>query len=438
MIDVRIPPHDLDAEAAVLSAILLEPAAIDRTDELKPEHFYSEANRRIHEAAMALATKGQPVDIVSIAGELRDRERLAQVGGSTYLAQLVDSVPSVANVDTYARRVTEKWRVRQLIATCQRLAAEAYGDVGSVQEFIDGAERAVYEIARGEDRRDFARVDTVLREAYEQTCQAADRRGQVEMPTGLVKLDEKIGGLSRGRLTVVAGRPGLGKTSLAASVAEFVARYCGPVLFLSLEMKRWQIATRLACGRAGVSVFKAIHGLLTDEEHTRYAAAINELSDLPLWIDDVPELTVMKVRSKARRASAVACAPLALIVIDYLQLMHERADTREREVALITKGCKRLAKELDCAVLLLSQLNRAVEKEKDKRPRLSDLRESGAIEQDSDDVIFIYRDEMYDDETQDKGVAELIVAKQRNGPTGTVRVGFDGVSTNFYNLTGES
>jgi replicative DNA helicase len=431
----RIPPHDLPAEQAVLASILLERDALDQvTEHLRPDHFYSEPNRRIFEAALAVAQKSTPVDVVSVAGELRDRERLAQVGGSAYLAELVDAVPSVANVDNYARMVREKWRVRQLIATCQRLAAEGYGDVGEVQAFIDDAERSIYAIARCDERRDLARIDAVVRESYDRMCEAEKRCGEVELPTGLVALDKKIGGLGRGRLTVIAGRPGMGKTALAASVAEYLAAFA-PVAFFSLEMPRWQIVTRMACGRAGVSAFKAIHGFTTPDEHGAILTADNELAALPMWIDDTPGLTLMQLRSKARRAAALAGGPLALIVVDYLQLMHGQAETRERVIADITSGCKRLAKELDCAIVLLSQLNRAVEKEKDRRPRLSDLRESGAIEQDADDVIFVYRDEVYDEQSVDKGIAELIVAKQRNGPTGTVRVGFNGVSTNFFNLS---
>lgn len=434
----RIPPHDLDAEAAVIASILLEREALDRvTDILRPDQFYSEANRRICEAAMALAQKGQPVDVVSVAGELRDRERLTQVGGSAYLAELVDAVPSVANVESYARTVHAKWRVRQLIATCQRVAAEGYGDVGEPQAFIDGAEQAVYAIARTDDRRDVVKLDWAMREAYDRVCEAMERRGQVELPTGLVELDRKIGGLGRGRLTVIAGRPGMGKTSLATSAAEYIATVGGVAVVFSLEMQRWEIAQRMACGRAGVSVFKARNGFITPDEQGRIAVATEALTRLPMWIDDTPGLTLQKARSKARLVAAQAGQPLSLVVIDYLQLMggNPNAETRERQIAEITAGCKRLAKELDCAVVLLSQLNRAIEKEKDKRPRLSDLRESGAIEQDADDVIFVYRDEVYDDQSADKGIAELIVAKQRNGPTGTARVGFEGAFTNFFNLT---
>lgn len=430
----RIPPHDLDAEAAVLSAVLLEPHALDRvSDKLRPDHFYSEANRRIFEAALALSSKATPVDIVSVGGELRDRERLQQVGGSAYLAQLVDAVPSVARIETYSGMVSEKWRVRQVISTCQRLAAEGYGDVGDAREWLQGAERAIYEISRTEDQRAVVHIEHVVEEAYRLMCEAEMRAGQVELPTGLVELDRLIGGLGRGRLTTIAGRPGMGKTSLATNAAETIASVGGPVAIFSLEMPRWQLATRIACGRSNLSVFKAIHGFLSPGERSLLVAANDGIARLPIWIDDTAGLTLCQLRSKSRLAAAMAGHQLALIVIDYVQLMCGDAATREREVAEITAGCKRLAKEMNCAVLMLAQLNRAIEKEKDKRPRLSDLRESGAIEQDSDDVIFVYRDEMYDPNSEDRGLAELIVAKQRNGPTGSVKVGFDGTSTNFFN-----
>jgi replicative DNA helicase len=464
----RIPPHDLDAEAAVLSAILLEREALDKVLELlRAEHFYSEANRRIYEAAIELSTKGTPIDIVSVAGVLRDRERLAQVGGSAYLAQLVDAVPSVAHVETYARMVREKWRVRQLIATCQRVAAEGYGDVGEVQAFIDDAEQAVYEIARTPEASTVQRIEPIIRSVFEQITELA-RRGEriTGAPTGFERLDAKTAGLHDGELTIVAARPGMGKTSFVLNIAVNVASPktvadaadegstgdareepgMGVAVF-SLEMPREQLASRMVCSEGRVDVGKMRQGFLQDRDWNSLTQAASFLYRLPIWIDDTPSLGVLELRAKVRRLQAEynrtdsegrLTQRIGLVIVDYLQLMSgsQNASSREQEISEISRGLKRLSKELRVPVIALSQLNRAVETRgtKDKRPQLSDLRESGAIEQDADNIIFIYRDDYYEQESEQKGIAELIVAKQRNGPTGKVKVRFESAYTRFDNL----
>jgi replicative DNA helicase len=469
----RVPPHDLDAEAAVLSAILLERDALDKVLEvLKAEHFYSEANRRIYESAVELSIKGTPIDIVSVAGALRDRERLAQVGGSAYLAQLVDSVPSVAHVDTYARRVKEKWRIRQLIVTCQRIAAEGYGDIGEVQEFIDGAEQAVYEIARTPEASSVQRIEPIIRSVFEQITELA-RRGEriTGVPTGFERLDAKTAGLHDGELTIVAARPGMGKTSFVLNVAVNVASPktiaetkmdaglddlgageareepgLGVAVF-SLEMPREQLASRMVCSEGRVDVGKMRQGFLQDRDWNNLTQAASFLYRLPIWIDDTPSLGVLELRAKVRRLQAEYDRPapdtgigrrIGLVIVDYLQLMSGNVYTssREQEISEISRGLKRLSKELRVPVIALSQLNRAVETRgtKDKRPQLSDLRESGAIEQDADNIIFIFRDDYYETESDQRGIAELIVAKQRNGPTGKVKVRFEAAYTRFDNL----
>ncbi|HKQ70447.1 MAG TPA: replicative DNA helicase [Polyangiaceae bacterium] len=468
----RVPPHDLDAEAAVLSAILLERDALDKVLELlKAEHFYSEANRRIYEASVELSAKGAPIDVVSVAGALRDRERLAQVGGSAYLAQLVDAVPSVAHLDTYARMVREKWRVRQLITICQRVSAEGYGDVGEVQEFIDGAEQAVYEIARTPESSSIQRIEPIIRSVFEQITELA-RRGEriTGVPTGFERLDAKTAGLHDGELTIVAARPGMGKTSFVLNVAVNVASPktisdapeggldeggvgesreepgFGVAVF-SLEMPREQLASRMVCSEGRVDVGKMRQGFLQDRDWNNLTQAASFLYRLPIWIDDTPSLGILELRAKVRRLKAEYDRPspdggigrrIGLVIVDYLQLMNgsARAASREQEISEISRGLKRLAKELRVPVIALSQLNRAVETRgtKDKRPQLSDLRESGAIEQDADNIIFIYRDDYYETESELKGIAELIVAKQRNGPTGKVKVRFESAYTRFDNL----
>jgi len=433
----RVPPHDLDAEAAVLSAALLERASLDiALVMLKPEYFYAEANRQIFRAAVALSADGRPVDIVTVAGVLRETNRLQQIGGGAYLTQIVDACPAVAHVETYANTVRAKWRVREVIATCQRLAAEGYG-AGDAQVFVDQAQQALFDIGQRDEKRDAVSFETVLREAHVHMLNAEARgSGSVELPTGLHALDRKIGGLGRGRVTVIAARPGMGKTALATGIVEAIAVSVGPAVIYSLEMPRMQLGMRMACARAGASVHRAFAGRLADVERAEVMRAKDRLRKLPIWIDDTPAISLMRLRSKARAIAAHVGRPLALVAIDYLQLMKAEAhgDTRDRELSEITAGLKELSKDLDCAVLLLSQLNRKCEDEKDKRPHLRHLRESGGIEQDADDVIFVYRDEYYNPKSEDKGKAELIVAKQRNGPTGTVKVAFFGRSTTFENL----
>jgi replicative DNA helicase len=466
----RVPPHDLDAEAAVLSSVLLERDALDRVLEiLKPEHFYSDANRRIYEAATQLAIAGTPIDIVSIASWLRDREWLNHIGGSSYLAQLADATPAVAHVATHAKVVYEKWRLRQLIATCQKVAAEGYGDVGTVQEFIDGAEQSIYKLARTASSSSAQPLAQVLKAAFEQITAAAERGDRITgISTGYERLDAKTAGLHDGDLTILAARPGMGKTSFVLNIAVNVASprtvsSPGPgedgygydrqepgfgVCVFSLEMPREQLASRMVCTEGRVDLGKLRQGFLQPDDWRRLTESASYLSTLPIWVDDTPAISILELRAKVRRIQAEynrSAAPgqperrVGLVVIDYLQLMKGRdgVQSREQEISEISRGLKQLAKELRVPVIALSQLNRAVETRttKDKRPQLSDLRESGAIEQDADTIMFIYRDEYYNAETTNaKGIAEIIISKQRNGPTGKVLVRFSSSYTRFDNL----
>ena len=459
----RIPPHDLDAEAAVLSAILLERDALDKVLELsQAEHFYSEANRRVYEVAVELSSQGTPIDIVSVAGmAARSRAVGSGRGAARTWPSSSTRSPSVAHVETYARMVREKWRIRQLIATCQRVAAEGYGDVGEVQEFIDGAEQAVYEIARTPEASSVQRIEPIIRSVFEQITELA-RRGEriTGVPTGFERLDAKTAGLHDGELTIVAARPGMGKTSFVLNVAVNVAQPktvsggqgdassadareepgMGVAVF-SLEMPREQLALE--------------NGLLRGARRRRQDAS--GLSPGPRLEQPDPGGVVLVSPPHLDRRHAVARRARAsrqgATVASRVQPAHRRGrprpthrarhrglppaherkpvrvDSREQEISEISRGLKRLSKELRVPVIALSQLNRAVETRgtKDKRPQLSDLRESGAIEQDADNIIFIYRDDYYEAETeQRKGIAELIVAKQRNGPTGKVKVALRG------------
>jgi replicative DNA helicase len=436
----RVPPHDLVCEAMVLSQCLESADAVALVgDKLAPEDFFSEPHRRIFEGVLAVSKAGLFVDVVSVAGWLRDEERLAQVGGASFLAELINTVPAVAHVEEKAERVVEFARARRLIATAQKIAAIGYDVAGdAVQAYLEQSERDVFEIAQGREVRDVAAMEEVQGEVYRNLVRAEARgKGHVDMPTGIVRLDRMIGGLGPSRLTVVAARPSMGKTSLVAGFADTLGELDRVVLFFSLEMPREQIGARMACCRSGASVKRALNGWLGDRERADFLYAQDALRKLPIYIDDTPAISLLQIRARTRRLEARTGRKVELIVVDYLQLMTAevaKGSTREREIASITAGLKRLARELECSVVLLSQLNRECETREDKRPRLSDLRESGAIEQDADDIVFVYRDEWYHRGSEDKGIAELIVGKQRNGPTGVVRCGFDGRSTAFRNL----
>ncbi len=456
----RVAPHDLDAEAAVISAVLLERSALDEVLEtLRAEHFYSEANRRIYEAACELAEKGTPIDVVTVARWLRDAGRFDQMGGVAYLNQIADSVPAVAHVAAYATIVREKWRLRQLIATCQRVAAEGYAEVADVQEFVDHAEQSVYDIARTNSASAVQPVREVVETVFKQ-LEAQLKRGDkiTGLSTGFDRLDGMTAGLHPGELTIVAARPGMGKTSLVLNIAAHVAQprevvseqggerteqLGAGVIVFSLEMPREQLGSRMLCSEASVDVSKMRSGHLQARDWQALTRAASDLARRPMWIDDTPALGLLELRAKVRRLQGDRRGPgVGLVVVDYLQLMQGRqgASSREQEISEISRGLKGLSKELSVPVIALSQLNRAVETRatKDKRPQLSDLRESGAIEQDADNIIFIYREDYYDrDDAEKRGLAELIVAKQRNGPTGKVRVRFTASCTRFDNLAPE-
>ncbi|NLE88666.1 MAG: replicative DNA helicase [Myxococcales bacterium] len=460
----RIPPSDLDAEAAVLSAVMLSGEAFDSVQEqLAPEHFYSEANRRVFEAVQELVAASRPVDVVSVAAWLRDRGRLDQVGGTPYLAQLVDATPAVAHVEEHARVIREKWRLRSLIATCQRFAAEGYGDCGDVQSFVDAAEQSIFELARVQESSSVVPVREAIHSAFRILSEARQRGGGITgFETGFTELDKRTSGLHKGDLYIVAGRPGMGKTSFVLNLAANVAaprRVASPddpygrgtvempgygVAFFSLEMPREQLAARLLASEARVDMASIRSGQVHAEDWNRLTEAAARIGRLPMWLDDTPAISILDLRAKIRRLQAELKKntngpnELGLVAIDYLQLMSGRkgVSSREQEISEISRGLKQLAKEMGVPVMALSQLNRSVETRttKDKRPQLSDLRESGAIEQDADAILFIYRDEYYFQDSPDKGIAEVIVAKQRNGPTGTCKVKFTQQYTRFDNL----
>jgi replicative DNA helicase len=405
---------------------------------------------------------------VQIGTWLKNRERIAQIGGMSYLTELLNAAPAVANVAAYGRTIHEKFRVRQLIATCQRVAAQGYLDYGEAQQYIDGAEQDVYEIARTPESSSVEKLLDVMKKSFKALTEAMQRGDRITgTPSGFDRYDRLTAGLHPGDLSIVAARPGMGKTSFVLNVATNVAsprgrenpnakgeegRWDEPgpgVAVFSLEMPREQIANRMLCSEARVDVGKLRQGHLGPQDWSKLTQAASYLGSLPIWIDDTPSLSILELRAKVRRLQAEFDRPdpnggrakkrIGLVIVDYLQLMKGRdgAQSREQEISEISRGLKGLAKELYLPVIALSQLNRAVEtrSEKSKRPQLSDLRESGAIEQDADNIVFIYRDEYYNREaTTEPNIAELIIAKQRNGPTGTAKVRFDNAYTRFDNL----
>ena len=462
-VEGRVPPHDLDAEAAVLSSVMLDPQALDRVLEfLKPEHFYSEAHRRMFEAALELKQIGQPVDAVQIGTWLRDRDRLAQVGGMAYVTEVIEAAPVVANVAAYGKTIHEKWRIRQLIATCQRVAAEGYLDYGVAQQFIDNAEQSIYNLARTSEGTSVEQMRPVLSRIFSKLNETIKSGGTISgTPTGFTSLDKLTAGLHDGELSIVAARPGMGKTSFVLNVAANVGKTrtvvegeesnTTGVMVFSLEMPREQLVERMVCSDARIDISKLrTPRSLTGNDFQQLTRAAAGLASLPIWIDDSPSLSLLELRAKVRRVqsefervdeSGRKIRRVGLVIIDYLQLMRGRdgAASREQEISEISRGLKALAKELSLPVIALSQLNRAVEtrSEKSKRPQISDLRESGAIEQDADNIMFIYRDDYYNKESEDANTAELILAKQRSGPTGTAKVRFDRQYTRFDNLSEE-
>jgi replicative DNA helicase len=440
----RVPPNDLDAEAAVLSAVLLT-GGLDRVaDRLKPEDFYADANARIYAAALELWREGRPVDLVTVAGALRDCDRLRAVGGPAYLTQLADATPAVAHLEAHADRVAEKARVRRMIAACQLLAAEGYGDIGPTQAWLDGAEHTVCEVSRLADSSSLVHAREAIKAMFTRVMAAAESGNKITgTPTGLTYLDAKLGGLQAGQLVVVAARPGMGKSSFALNVALNVAAAGHGVAFFSLEMTRDELAMRAACSEAGIHVSRLREGEVRECEWPRLTEAARAVSSWPLLWDDTASLSPLDLRARARRAASEftrSGRALKLIVVDYVQLMNasalmRKSDNREREVSIISQSLKRLAKEQGVTVLALAQLNRLVEYRgaKDKRPRLADIRESGSLEQDADAVLFVHREGYYDRNTDDT-VAELIVAKQRNGPQCIVKAKWYGATCRFDNL----
>jgi replicative DNA helicase len=421
----RVPPQNVEAEQSVLGAMLLDRDAIARAiDIVSATDFYRDAHRVIFEAILRLFDRTEPVDLITVTEELRRASQLEAVGGVTYLATLANGVPTAANVEHYARIVSEKSLLRRLISAATAIAGRAFESREDTDVILDQAEQAIFSISQHFKSAGFQSLKDILVRAFEHVEQLYENKGSaIGVPTGFPELDELTSGLQPSELVVLAARPSMGKTTLALNVACHAA--VGqriPVALFSLEMAGEQVALRMLCGEARVPSHRLRTGFLRDEDWPRLSEALGRLSEAPIYVDDTPSIGVMELRARARRLHAEH--RIGLVVIDYLQLMHAhgRLENRQQEISEITRALKALARELNVPVLALSQLSRAVEQREKRRPQLSDLRESGAIEQDADVVAFIYFDP--DAPAEKRDLAEIIVAKQRNGPTGSISLTF--------------
>jgi len=434
----RVPPQSLDAEESVLGGVLLDNTALDRVTEIvRPDDFYREAHRKIFRAMLSLAERGEPADLITLSEALRQRGELADVGGAASLAELAERVPTAANVANYARIVREKAILRNLIATATSIAARGYEASGDVKEMLDRAEGEILALSDQEVKQAFVRIDALLSQTFRDIERLhANKQAVTGVPTGFIDLDRMTAGLQPSDLVIIAARPSMGKTAFALNIAANAAlKGDAGVAVFSLEMSKEQLALRLLCAEARVDLARVRIGQLSDREFKELAQAAAHLYAAPVYIDDTPALTVLELRAKARRLWRDPATKLKLVVVDYLQLMRssEGKDSREQEISEISRSLKALAKELHVPVIALSQLNRQVESRSPPKPRLSDLRESGAIEQDADVIAFIYREEAYDPDTDKKGLAEILIAKQRNGPVGSVDLTFLREYTRFEN-----
>ena len=437
---MRTPPHNEDAERSVLGAVLLDNQVLDElSGQLAPEDYYREGHRHVFRAMLELHQRGEPIDVLTLADYLEAEDRLEAAGGPSYLTRLSGAVPSAANVNHYAEIVQRKSSLRQFIAAAGDLINECYGDVNDFEAFMDGAEQRLFAITQLGQKRDYAVMRDVVKEAFTEIEALYQKDEQITgVPSGFIDLDDMTAGWQPSDLIVVAARPGMGKTSFTLNMAAHAAIQRNiPSAFFSLEMSNVQLAIRMLCSEARINQSNLRKGSMTEQEWARLIKAAGTLSEAPIYLDDTPGLPIMEFRSKARRLKAEH--DIEIIFVDYLQLMtgtqHSRSSgSREQEISEISRNLKGVAKELEIPIIALAQLNRGVEQRSDKRPKISDLRESGAIEQDADLISFIYREEMYDEDTEAQGLAEIIIGKHRNGATGTINLRFFGPHTRFENL----
>lgn len=422
----RMPPHNQEAEQAVLGAVLIEPSVlVTVTERLRPEDFYRQAHQRLLQAMIDLSEQGEPVDLVTLTSALQDRKSLDEVGGVPYLTELASAVPTAANVDYYAQIVEEKAILRRLIRTATEIATSGYSGADEVAQVIDQAEKKILEISQGRMSKGFVPIKDVLMETFERIESLHYNQGKLTgVPSGYTDLDRMTSGFQSSDLIILAARPAMGKTAFSLNVAQNVAVRAGkPVAIFNLEMSAPQLVQRMLAAEGNIDAQVFRNGHLGEEDWEKLTMAISTLSEAPIFIDDTPGITMFDIRAKLRRLQAEH--GLGLVLIDYLQLIEGSGrDSRQQEISEISRSLKLLARELHVPVIALSQLSRAVEQRQDKRPMLSDLRESGSIEQDADIVSFLYRDDYYNEESEKKNIIEVILAKHRNGPVGKVELLF--------------
>ena len=434
----KIPPHDVDAEQAILGSMLTDQdAVIDAMEVLKPEDFYREDNKFIYQAIINLYNRGEPIDIITVKAELTSMQKFEAVGGIEYLATLPDKVPLVANADKYIKIVEEKSILRQLIKAANEIQSLGYAQNEEIDNIVDQSEKMIFNIMQGKNQKGYTQIKDVLVETFAELEKLYNQKETITgVPTGFADLDYKTAGLHNSDLVLIAARPAMGKSAFALNIATYAAiNTKKPVVIFNLEMSKEQLVNRMLCSEAMVDSNKVRTGKIDEEDWIKLATALGPLSEAPIYIDDTPGISVAEIRAKCRKLKLEK--NIGLVVIDYLQLIQgsgKRNASREQEISEISRSLKILAKELDVPVIALSQLSRAAEARQDHRPMLSDLRESGAIEQDADIVMFLYRDDYYNPDSEKKNIAEVILAKHRAGSTGTVELLWMGNYTKFANL----
>ncbi len=444
----KIPPQSLEAEMSILGGVLLDNEAINRAlESIRPEDFYRESHRKIFKAMIELSTKGEPCDLITLSTVLKKMGVLEETGGGAYLATLVDYVPTAANIAYYCKIVKEKAIARNLITAATDIVTQSFDEQSSVDELLDRAQKVIFEISENKLRPAFFPVRDILKETIRSIERLYEKKEHVTgVPSGFIDLDGMTAGFQRGDLVIVAGRPSMGKTAFALNLAQNATMHAdqrSAVAIFSLEMSKEQLVTRLLCSESRIDASRLRTGHLVESDWEKLLGGAGKLHEAQIYIDDSPSISVLEMRAKCRRLKAEK--NIDLVVVDYLQLMRggSNSESRQQEISEISRSLKALAKELDIPVVALSQLNRSLESRTDKRPMMSDLRESGAIEQDADVIMFVYRDAVYCEackkrdnscsiEGHDKQ-AEIIIGKQRNGPIGSVSLVFNGEFTKFEN-----
>ena len=436
----KLPPQHVEAEQSVLGGILIENYAINKVMEiLKPDDFYRDSHRKIYEALIGLSERDEPADSITLTNELKNSGSLDSVGGASYVASLIDLVPTAANIEYYAKIVKEKAILRKLIQASTEIITQSYEDRGDVEGFLDEAERAIFDISENRVRPSFYPIRDIVKDSFKILERLYEKKELVTgIPSGFKDLDRMTAGFQPSDLIIVAGRPSMGKTAFCLNLAQFAAiDKKTPIAIFSLEMSKEQLVIRMLCSEAHVEGTKLRSGFLSESDWPRLTIAAGNLSDAPIYIDDSAALTVLELRAKARRLKTER-GGLGMVIVDYLQLMkgRSRVESRQQEISEISRSLKALAKELNIPVIAVSQLSRKTEERTGNRPQLSDLRESGAIEQDADLILFIYRDEVYnkDPDNPNRGKAEIIIGKQRNGPIGKIDLAFLDKFTCFKEL----